>query len=129
LMYEANGFAGVTDTVIAPLSGGRRVISHYYCDANGHGAFACYLDGAPVAQFEPLFAVQELTGAEPEEIVRSMRAVGFDFRVDGDEADHGDQNFAAVFALCERSIGFPITRELISDARYEAVTVAIPRSS
>lgn len=126
MMYEANGFAGIANSVVAPLSGGRRVISHYYSDGNGHGRFVYYRDGSRVAEFDPLFAAQELTGAEPADFVRSMRAVGFDFRVDEDGGHQADQHFAAVFALCERSIGFPITRELITGETYEVVTVAVP---
>lgn len=111
LGVEVNGFLGVTPEVIAPLSGGTRVVSH--C-ANGGGRFYWMEDAAVLLTFEPLFA-EYRDGTEANAAVQAMRAAGFDLSEGSDNTGHP---IASAFALAERLTGVRVTREFLDSARY-----------
>ena len=113
LGVEVNGFLGVTVDVIAPLSAGTRLVSHY---ANaGAGRFYWLHDGEERLTFEPLFA-EYRDGTEAEAIVQAMREAGFDLAEDSDNTDHP---IASAFALAEYLTGVHVTRAFLQSARYE----------
>lgn len=111
LGVEVNGFLGVTQEVIAPLSAGTRVVSHY---ANGSDRFYWMEDSAVRLNFEPLFA-QYRDGTEADAAIQAMYAAGFNLSEGADNTGHP---IASSFALAEHLTGVRVTREFLNSARY-----------
>ncbi|MEU4390689.1 DUF6461 domain-containing protein [Kribbella sp. NPDC023855] len=114
LLVEDNGFLGVTEEVIAPLSAGTQVVSHYK-NVNAVDRFSWMVDGDMRLTFEPLFAYDR-AGSDPDGQVEVMEAVGFDLRA-GEDRDYTLHTEAA-FALAEHLTGVRLTAELLESADY-----------
>jgi hypothetical protein len=112
LGVEINGFLGVTEQIIVPLSEGTRLVSHFR-NVNAADRFCWVEDGDVRLEFEPLFATNR-HGSTPDALLSIMQEVGFDLREDSDAEHHTE----AAFALAERVTGVRITAELLENAVY-----------
>ncbi|MFF7563535.1 DUF6461 domain-containing protein [Streptomyces pseudovenezuelae] len=119
LMVEFNGYLGVTDELMRPLSRGRRVVSHFL-NVNAVDRFRWYEDGDLRLGFQPLFA-DERYGSRPDELLAEMRESGFDLTErdeDGDYDDYYESLTGASFALAHRLTGIRVTPELFATAGF-----------
>ncbi|QTI69784.1 DUF6461 domain-containing protein [Gordonia polyisoprenivorans] len=130
VLFEVNGFAGVTPQIALPLSNGRRIVSHYYSDGNGSGTFKIYEDGRLAASFEPTLGIVDLWTDEPNmstTLSTLMRKSGFDQAPNDHLLDGRKHNRAATFALMERLTGVQLQPTAIADATFTFVRVQLPR--
>ncbi|MFJ4203192.1 DUF6461 domain-containing protein [Streptomyces sviceus] len=129
LMVEFNGYLGVTDQAMLPVSRGRRVVSHFL-NVNAVDRFCWYEDGDLRLHFEPLFA-DERYGSRPDELLTEMRESGFDLAERDENGDH-DAYYAALtgasFALAQRLTGIRLTPELFATAEFLCGVTPVPRS-
>lgn len=121
LAVEVNGYLGVTEAAMVPLSAGTRVVSHY-CNVNAVDRFYWIEDEDVRVSFEPLFAAHR-EGSTPDALVEVMRQVGFDLREDRDL----ELVTAAAFALAEHLTGVRVTPELLEESAFVCGTAPIPR--
>lgn len=124
LMVEPNGYLGVTDEIVGPLSRGTTVVSHFR-NINAVDHFNWYEDGELRLHFEPLFPYAR-DGSDPDSLVGDMRAAGFDLSEGEDSAF--DLCTEAAFALAERLTGVRLTRELFETSEFTGGVVPLPRS-
>ncbi|MFI6014350.1 DUF6461 domain-containing protein [Streptomyces sp. NPDC051243] len=124
LMVEFNGYLGVTEEAMLPVSRGRRVVSHFR-NVNAVDHFYWFEDGDTRLHFEPLFACTR-DGSHPDELLTQMRESGFDLR-DTDDRDYGDHTEAA-FALAHRLTGIRLTPELLDKAEFVCGLAPLPRA-
>jgi len=121
LMYEYNGYLGVTDSALTRLSRGTTAVGHFK-NVNAVDDFRWYENGVARLRFQPLFP-SERWGPEAEAIAGPMREVGFDLtdhlELDDDREDFGPVTRGA-FALAERITGVRVTPELLSDSVFVA---------
>ncbi|WP_284438009.1 DUF6461 domain-containing protein [Streptomyces sp. TUS-ST3] len=119
LMVEYNGYLGVTEEAMLPLSRGRRVVSHFL-NVNAVDRFCWYEDGDLRLDFQPLFA-DERYGSHPDELLAEMRESGFDLAERDEDGDH-DAYYASLtgasFALAHRLTGIRLTPELFATAEF-----------
>jgi hypothetical protein len=125
LMIEYNGYLGIRDAAMVPLSRGRTVVSHFR-NVNAVDHFKWYEDGTLRLHFEPLFACHR-DGSHPDELLTEMRESGFDLSED-DDRDTGRHTEAA-FALAHRLTGIRLTPELFESAEFRCGVAPVPRSS
>ncbi|MFC8429141.1 DUF6461 domain-containing protein [Streptomyces sp. NPDC057253] len=128
LMVQFNGYLGITDTAMLPLSRGRRVVSHFL-NVNAVDRFCWYEDGDLRLHFEPLFA-DERYGSHPDELLTEMRESGFDLterEEDGDHDAYYTSLTGASFALAHRLTGIRLTPELFADAEFLCGVAPVPR--
>ncbi|SEF78875.1 hypothetical protein SAMN05216223_10222 [Actinacidiphila yanglinensis] len=114
LVAEANGYVGITEALIRPLSAGTTVVSHFR-NINAVDHFTWWEDGDLRLDFEPLFAHQR-SGSTPDALVDAMRAVGFDLD-DGPDRDFAHHTEAA-FALAEHLTATPLTPAHLAAAPF-----------
>jgi hypothetical protein len=126
LMVEFNGYLGVTNEAMLPLSRGRTVVSHFL-NVNAVDHFCWYEDGELRLHFEPLFAYHR-DGTHPDELLEDMRESGFD-PVEHDEDDERDYEglTGASFALAHRITGIRLTPELLANAEFHCGIAQVPR--
>jgi hypothetical protein len=122
LMVEFNGYLGVTDEAMLPVSRGRRVVSHFR-NVNAVDHFCWYEDGEVRLHFEPLFAYHR-DGTHPDELLTEMREAGFDLSED-DDRDY-DNHTEAAFALAHRITGIRLTPELFASAEFIGGIAPVP---
>lgn len=117
VMMEYNGFVGVTDKIVTPLSRGRTVVSHY-SNENGAHRFCWWVDGTLRLDFDALFADCR-EGSHPDALLADMAECGFDL---SDEDERGvpgwHDTIDPSFALAERITGIRVTPELLTSAPY-----------
>lgn len=114
LLLEDNGFLGVTEAVIAPLSAGTQVVSHQR-NVDAHDRFRWMVDADLRLAFAPLFPAWR-SGSDPDGLVDVMQRVGFDLR-DDEDRDY-ELHTEAAFALAEHLTGVRLTAELLESADY-----------
>ncbi|MEU1618459.1 DUF6461 domain-containing protein [Streptomyces sp. NPDC005722] len=124
LMVECNGYLGVTDEAMLPLSRGRTVVSHFR-NVNAVDHFCWYQDGTLRLHFEPLFPYFRV-GTHPDELVTAMRESGFDLS-EADDRNLDEHNDAA-FALAHRVTGVRLTPEALASAEFVAGVARVPRT-
>ncbi|MEV5320585.1 DUF6461 domain-containing protein [Streptomyces sp. NPDC052687] len=125
LMLEYNGYLGIRDEAMLPLSRGRTVVSHFR-NVNAVDHFNWYEDGTLRLHFEPLFAYHR-DGSHPDELLTEMRESGFDLsEADDRDTDHHTE---AAFALAHRVTGIRLTPELFETAEFTCGVAAVPRSA
>jgi hypothetical protein len=78
LAVEPNGYLGVTEAAVVPLSFGTRLVSHFR-NVNAVDHFYWIENGDIRLDFEPLFPADRF-GSDPDGLVDVMRQVGFDLR-------------------------------------------------
>jgi Family of unknown function (DUF6461) len=120
LAVEANGYLGVTEEIIVPLSAGTRVISHYY--SNGVDRFYWVEDRDIRLHFNPSEAAYR-DGSTPDAAVDLMREAGFDLSPEGDNTEDAAE---ASLALAERLTGVRLTPELLEQAIYTCGIAPVP---
>lgn len=123
LGLEINGFLGIRENLVGPLSRGTRLVSHFR-NVNAVDRFKWFEDGELRTTFEPLFP-RHREGSAPDELLETMSEVGFDLR-----KERGDVEFdptGAAFALAARLTGVDITAGLLSDATF--TTGLVPKSA
>ncbi|MFF5480610.1 DUF6461 domain-containing protein [Streptomyces sp. NPDC012935] len=127
LMVEFNGYLGVTNEAMIPLSRGRRVVSHFL-NVNAVDHFCWYEDGELRLHFEPLFAYHR-DGTHPDELLDAMRESGFDLveHEEDEERDYDDLTGAS-FALAHRITGIRLTPELFASAEFICGVAPVPRT-
>jgi hypothetical protein len=118
---QVNGYIGVTEELVVPLSAGTAIVSHYQ-NINAVDQFYWVEDRIIRLEFEPLFPSYR-QGSTPDVLVQDMMEVGFDLSDDGDNVG---QNTASAFALAERLTGVRITLSLLQHATYECGIVKMP---
>lgn len=123
LAVEPNGYLGITAPVLAALSAGTRLVSHFR-NVNAVDHFHWQRDGHNLLHFEPLFPARR-DGSEAGAAAGIMREAGFDL-TEGDQHDHTLHTEAA-FALAERLTGVRLTAELLESAAFVAGTAPRPR--
>jgi hypothetical protein len=123
LIVEPNGFLGVTDQAIVPLSSGVQLVSHYR-NVDAMDRFCWVVDGDIRLQFEPLFPVDR-SGSDPDGLVDVMRQVGFDLNPDEEERDY-ELHTEAAFALAEHLTGVRLTPALLESAEYICGVAQLP---
>ncbi|MEU6144862.1 DUF6461 domain-containing protein [Streptomyces sp. NPDC047081] len=127
LMAEFNGYLGVTNAVMLPVSRGRTVVSHFL-NVNAVDHFCWYENGELRLDFEPLFA-HERYGSRPDELLAEMRESGFDLT---EREEYDDEYYEALtgasFALAHRITGIRLTPELFASAEFTCGTVPMPRA-
>ena len=74
LVFEPNGFLGVTPTVAERLASDGVLVSHFR-NVNAHGQFAWWERGEPQLKFDPLLPSQR-HGPQAQEMVATLRAAG-----------------------------------------------------
>ena len=126
LMVEFNGYLGVMNGAMIPLSRGRTVVSHFL-NVNAVDDFCWYEDGSLRLHFQPLFAY-ERHGTHPDELLEHMRESGFDL-IEHDEDDERDYEglTGASFALAHRITGIRLTPELFESAEFTCGIAPVPR--
>lgn len=116
LMIEHNGYLGVTDAAMLPVSRGRTVVSHFR-NVNAMDHFYWFEDGETRLHFEPLFAhARDGSHADEPELLAKMRESGFDLREDDDRSY--DRHTEAAFALAHRLTGVRLTPELFASLEF-----------
>ncbi|KUL20760.1 DUF6461 domain-containing protein [Streptomyces regalis] len=125
LMVEFNGYLGVTNEAMLPLSRGRTVVSHFL-NVNAVDHFCWYDNGELRVHFEPLFAYYR-DGSHPDELLEDMRESGFDLV---EHEEHDDREYegltGASFALAHRITGIRLTPELLESAEFTCGTAPVP---
>ncbi|MDT0342857.1 DUF6461 domain-containing protein [Streptomyces litchfieldiae] len=122
LMVEYNGYLGVTDKAMLPVSQGRTVVSHFR-NVNAVDHFCWYRDGAVRLHFEPLFAYDR-DGSHPDELLTEMRDLGFAL---SDEEEPDPDHTEAAFALAHRITGIRLTPGLFASAEFRCGLATVPR--
>lgn len=133
MMFEPNGYVGISPSVMGPVSVGRTIASHY---RGGHGvtSFHWYVDGQLATGFEP-FQPSGRDGEQPDALVPLMQAIGgFHLDYNDEEDDDADEDFSwldlpsdqATFTLTEILTGIPITLDLIRQSTYLSLDIPIP---
>ncbi|WP_406387617.1 DUF6461 domain-containing protein [Streptomyces sp. NBC_00887] len=122
LMVEHNGYVGIADTIMLPISSGRTVVSHY-CNVNAGDQFYWYQDGATRLHFEPGMPNRR-DGGHPDGLLTEMEEAGFDLN-DMDE-DNLNRHTEAAFALAEHITGVRLTPELFASAEFTCGRVPDP---
>lgn len=125
LMVEYNGYLGVTDKAMLPVSRGRSVVSHFL-NVNAVDRFTWYQDGTVRLHFEPLFAYHR-DGSHPDALLTEMREAGFDLSDDQDEDPDYEGHTEAAFALAHRITGIRLTPELFASAEFVCGLAPVPR--
>jgi hypothetical protein len=122
LMVEYNGYVGTTTELMAPVSRGRSVVSHFR-NVNAVDHFSWLQDGRTRLHFEPLFAHQR-DGSDPDGLLTEMTESGFDLREDDDRDFTGHTE--AAFALAHRITGVRLTPELFASLEFTCGMVTPP---
>jgi hypothetical protein len=113
LGIEINGFLGATAEIVAALSAGTDVVSHF---ANASAeSFYWMADGKVQLTFDPLFP-GEREGAQKKAFARQMREAGFDLANDAENIEHPT---ASAFALAQLITKAEVTRDLLETATYQ----------
>lgn len=131
VMFEPNGYVGVSPPVMGPVSAGRTAVSHY---RGGHGVtnFHWYVNGEVATDFEP-FQPSGRGGTHPDVLVPLMQSIG-GFALNPDDWAYGDDSWLdlphdqAAFALAEALTGIPITLDLLRQSTYLSIHVPIPEA-
>lgn len=123
LIAEINGFVGVTERLIGPMSPGRTIVSHF-SNINAVRRFHWWRDGELVVDFDLLFPAERF-GADPEAVRDDLAAIGVP--VDADPVEiAGIDLGAAGFALAERLTDVRCTPDLFERSNFAVARVAIP---
>ncbi|MCV7135131.1 hypothetical protein H7J06_19300 [Mycobacterium hodleri] len=121
LVAEVNGYVGVTERLIGPLSSGRTVVSHF-ANVNAVHTFHWWHDGQLLVDVDLMFPA-ERDGTDPDVLVDHVRGVGIPLDADPEEIATVDLS-AAGFALAQRVTGIACTPELFERTDFLVATVA-----
>lgn len=121
LAVEPNGYLGVTEEVVIPLSRGTTVVSHFR-NVNAVDRFSWVEDGDVRLSLEPLFP-ENRYGRDADRLVEVMQRVGFVFDEDEDDDLHPGE---AAFALAEHLTGVRLTPQLLESATFSCGVAPVP---
>lgn len=124
LMAEVNGYVGVTERLIGPLSVGRTVVSHFR-NVNAAYRFHWWCDGVLLVDVDLLFPAERF-GADPDALVEDIRGVGIPLDRPDDIA--AADLSAAGFALAQRITNVTCTPALFEYCDFLAAYVVMPSS-
>jgi hypothetical protein len=123
LVAEINGYAGVTEALVGPVSSGRTVVSHFG-NVNAVHRFQWWRDGLLLVDFDPMFPMERY-GSDPDALAEYIMGVGI--RIDAEPEDiAGADLSAAGFALAERITGVACTPDMFERSDFLMATVTIP---
>nr|WSX54138.1 DUF6461 domain-containing protein [Streptomyces sp. NBC_00974] len=122
LLIEPNGYLGVTEERVLPVSAGASWVSHFV-NVNAVGTFLWAENQALRLCFDPLFP-EDRWGTTPDELLDVMTRVGFHVDDDAPETEM-DLSSPAAFALAEHLTGVAITPVLLQDTTFTCATVQI----
>lgn len=123
LVVEVNGYVGVTERLIGPMSAGRTIVSHFR-NVNAVRRFNWWRNGRLLVDFDTMFPADRF-GAEPDAIVDDIRGVGIPLDAETDEILGVDLN-AAGFALAQRITGIACTQESFEHGDFHVAVAAMP---
>ena len=120
VMFEDNGFVGVTLGLMRPVSEATTVVAHFR-NVNALDQFLWLEDEDVLLRFEPLFPTAR-DGARAGESLTELLAVGFPM----DDPDFATWSpTAGAFALAERITGVTLTVHTLDAARYAGGVVPV----
>lgn len=122
MVAEINGYVGVTEGLVGPMSSGRTVVSHFR-NVNAVHTFHWWHDGRLLVDFDPMFPA-ERTGTDPDAVVQHARAVGLPVDAEPEETAAVDLS-AAGFALAQRITGVACTPTLFEHSEFLVATVSV----
>lgn len=123
LVAEINGFVGVTERLIGPMSVGRTIVSHFR-NINAVHRFHWWDDGRLVVDFDLLFPTERF-GADPDALLDDIRGVGVPLDAASEEIAGIDLS-AAGFALAQRITDVVCTPELFERSSFLLAVVEMP---
>lgn len=107
LMFEDDGYVGITTDLILPLSPRRTIVSHYR-NVNALSRFVWIDDGEIATSFETLFP-RVRSGSRADLLDDDLRQAGFDLSEGALQPDPTE----AAFALAEQITGVAIMHEML----------------
>jgi hypothetical protein len=125
LIFEPNGFLGVTPTVAERLARDTLLVSHSR-NVNAHGRFTWWERGERQLEFDPLFSY-ERHGPRANDAVPMLVAAGFE--VAHQPGRPLDGTLPATFALADRLTDVAVTADLLTTTGYTVVQAPLPRPS
>lgn len=123
LVAEVNGFVGVTERLIGPLSVDRTIVSHFG-NVNSASRFQFWRAGRLLVDVDLMFAAERF-GADPDVLGDDLRDVGVPLDADPTEIAEIDLS-AAGFALAERITDVRCTPELFENSTFLVAAVDLP---
>lgn len=129
MFYEVNGFAGVENTLMEPITAGRRAYSLWHSAGNMHNTLSVFDDGRCVLTVEPdmpsSLVVDWERGALADDLVTRLENTGFltDAAGDEDPDEIMDRNMPASLAFLANETGTDITPALVRSATFAVTTV------
>ncbi len=123
LLAEINGFVGVTERLMGPVSIGRTIVSHFR-NVNGVYRFHWWHDGRLLVDFDLLFPTERF-GAVPDAVLDDLRGLGIPLDAEPESIADIDLS-AAGFALAQRITGVACTPQLFEESDFLVGVVAMP---
>lgn len=129
VLYEVNGFAGVENRLIEPLTEGRRAVALWHSSGNMHNALSVYSDGRCVLAVEPdmpsSLAVDRSRQDLTDGLVSRLEDAGFliDVAGDTDPDEIMDHNVPASLAFMANESGLDVTPDLIRSLTFTVTAV------
>nr|WP_237025320.1 DUF6461 domain-containing protein [Mycolicibacterium sp. CBMA 213] len=123
LIAEINGFVGVTERLMGPMSPGRTIVSHF-SNINAVHRFNWWHDGQLLVDFDLLFPAERF-GADPAALLGDLGEVGLRLDANPDDIARIDLS-AAGFALAQRITNVTCTPALFERSDFLVAQVAIP---
>ncbi|WP_251056677.1 DUF6461 domain-containing protein [Streptomyces sp. ISL-94] len=120
LLIEPNGYLGVTEDRVLPVSAGASWVSHFV-NVNAVGTFLWAEDQVLRLCFDPMFA-EDRWGTAPDELLDVMQRIGFHLEEENPETDLSSP---AAFPLAEHLTGIAITPALLQDTTFTCATIQI----
>jgi hypothetical protein len=124
LAVEPNGYLGVRDDVMFPVSKGTRTVAHQR-NIEWLDEFLWVEDGEIRLRFEP-YRPFERWGMAQDALVGQMEEAGFVLDEDIEDDDQLGPYSAAAFALAERLTGVRVTSSLLNNSTYLCGIARIP---
>lgn len=125
MTFEVNGWIGVTESILATLSEGGRVVGKHYSDGNYHAWLNVFDDGEWTMGVDTAGFFDEDLAELPADLATSARASGLRSLDQDNAEDTTTDNEPAAFALFEALTGVRITPETFRTASFEVVRVPI----
>ena len=121
LMFEDNGYIGITRELMLPLASTGSVFGHYR-NVNALSWFLWIQGFTTMLEFETLFPTLR-SGAMADEVVDELIGAGFHLGATESNVDHPT---GAAFALAERLSGLRVTPAVLDDAVFNCGAVRLP---
>jgi Family of unknown function (DUF6461) len=123
LIAEMNGYVGVTERLIGPISTGRTIVSHYR-NINAVHRFNWWRAGRLLVDLDLLFPTERF-GADPDALLEDVRGVGIPLDAESDDVAGMDLS-AAGFALAQRITNVACTPEFFERSDFLVAVVTMP---